>query len=226
MKVAAALFALCISTSPARAELTMMVSGDKEPSMSLKGTVTLSGNDVPALSKSTATINGNLIEVTTPGEGGSEQPVVLRGALLKAKLTESSFTGYVALGDNPYLAKIDDPEVEELIEINGGQTVSGHITEISQAGVKISERTIPFNQISRLCSPTIFEFSCPIATEVKPEGESYKSTSASMELKRTTSIDKKNKSGKRCCQFPPLMAPTKKQKKEGGGHHIHIIIPI
>jgi hypothetical protein len=210
---------------PAFCELNVKMIGEKNPSVAVEGTIAISGDDVPALQKCTATIKGNIIEVAVPDSSGST--IALRGAIIKSELAPGMFKGYVALSDHPYLAKIDDPEVEELIEVRGGGVVSGHITEITADGVKIGGQTIPLSAISRICSPTIFEFSCAIASAMKTVGNGFEGRSEEMQLQRTTAINKEKKQGekKRCCKFPPLTVPGK-GKGKGGGHHIHIIIPI
>lgn len=222
--------AVCIglvAVSPALAALDLKFVGGNDSNVAVKGTVDLSGDDVPALKKCTATINGNVVEVAVPdGEGG--KTIALQGAIIKSELTSGVFKGYIAFNDHPYLAKIDDPEVEELIEVKGGRVVSGHITEISAAGVKVGDQTIPLNSISRICSPTIFGFTCAIASQAKEVGQGFEGRSDEMQLERTTSIntDDKNKGKKRCCKFSPIVPPTKGKGKGHGGHHIHIVIPI
>jgi hypothetical protein len=226
------IFALLLSfftehIPPASAELNVKLVGAKTQSVSAEGTVGLFGDDVPALKNSVATINGNIIEVTVPDPEGSDKTTTLRGAIIKSELSAGAFTGYIAINDNPYLVKVDDPEVEELIEVVGGGIVSGKITEITANGVKIGDQLIPLAAISRICSPTIFQFTCAIASQMNNVVDGFEGRSKEMQLQRTTSLDKskKNPAAKRCCKFPPLIAPGK-GKGKGGGHHIHIIIPI
>lgn len=230
MKAAVTAFAgvMLLAAPAALAQLNLTVSGDAEKKVALKGTVMIDGDDVPALRKARATITGNVVEMSVPGSAGAH-PVVLTGAIIKSELTRTKFTGYMAVSDHPFLAEVDDPNVEELIEVEGGQVIKGRITQISAAGATIGDRTIPLDKISRICSPTIFQFVARLSTTEEPgEGGRLTASATAMQLERTTSVDKskgKSGTGKRCCQFPPLTAPVQK-KKEGGGHHIHIIIPI
>jgi hypothetical protein len=226
-KIAALAFCLLLQSSlPSNAELSFKMVGEKSPDVAVQGTINLSGDDVPALQECVATIKGNIVEVSVPDKEDGEKNVTLRGAIIKSELSAGTFKGYIAINDNPYLAKIDDPDVEELIEVTGGGIVSGKITEISANGVKIGDQTIPLSAIARICSPTIFEFSCAIASEMKNVAAGFEGRSQEMRLQRTTSIaDGKKRSQKRCCKFPPLTVPGK-GKGKGGGHHIHIIIPI
>jgi hypothetical protein len=225
--IAALVFCLTLQFSrPSNAELTFKMVGEKSPDVAVQGTIKLSGEDVPALQECVATIKGNIVEVSVPTREGGDRNVTLRGAIIKSELSAGTFKGYIAINDDPYLATIDDPDVEELIEVTGGGVVRGKITEISTNGVKIGDQTIPLSVIARICSPTIFEFSCAIASEMKNVAAGFEGRSQELRLQRTTSIaDEKKGSQKRCCKFPPLTVPGK-GKGKGGGHHIHIIIPI
>src|SRR5437868_13999733 len=127
-------------TSVANAEVTVKISGEKEPTTTIEGSVDVSADDSPLLKGSIATIHGNTLEIHLKESAArGDVPGVLQGMILKPELSSNELKGYLALTPSTALTKIDDPDVEELIEVEGGQLVSGRITQISDDAVQIGE---------------------------------------------------------------------------------------
>ena len=215
---------------PGGAEVTVTVTDiNKAPDIHIEGQVTVKADDVHVLQGTSAQIDGNTVNIVMTKPGSTEPTRVLSGVIIKSMVTPVNFKGYVVFQGGPGLVEIDDPDVEEMIEIQGGQLVSGHIAQVDQRTVKIGNRELPMSQISRLCSPRIFMIDCMLAAKTGLPTDTYEGNAASMKFTPTTSLPKDGQvakagdSQKRCCQLPPLVMPPLSKKKSG---HVHIVIPL
>lgn len=223
-------FAFAAST--AYGEISVSITG-KEPEVVLQGEASISAEDLPGMEGTTAEIHGNTVQFKN--KAGA---VVLEGAILKPQLGRDSFTGYVALQKGSAMVTVDDPNIEELIDVEGQGLVNGRITEISSESVTIGDKKFPLGKIGRLCSPRILQFACALKPK-KEEEYNFQANATKISFKPTTTrmTEKEAKESKlaglikRCCKLPPLPPPPPPPKKgkgkgKGAGHHtIHIYLP-
>jgi len=214
---------------PAGAAVTVKVSGGAAPEVNVEGSAAVTAADIAVMQGSFAAIAGNTLELQAKEPGSEKLSTIVSGTIIKSQLTQSELKGYVAFLSGPSLIAIDDPAVDEMIEIEGGQLVSGHITQMSSEAIKIGEQEVPVAKITRLCSPRIFEFVCPFVKVAS--SDAFEGSAPQITLKPTTSPyqGKKNESEvganqKRCCNFAKV-APVVTAKKKGG-FHIPIIIVV
>lgn len=220
-------FVLVGCLSPAGAEISVTVSGGETPTTTIEGNVAVQEVGTPVLQGAVASLNGNSLEIQVKGDA-DKTSAALSGLIVKSELTRNELKGFVAFKAGTALAQIDDPSVEEMIEVEGGKLVTGHLSEIGETAVKINDQEVSLSQISRLCSPRIYAFVCPLVAVASPSDGSFAATGGQIKLSRTTSRLKEgtdtDSSAKRCCRMPPIPVVVPKGKK--GGHHIHIVIPI
>ncbi len=214
-----------LTAASALPEVVVKVSGE-QPTTTIEGTAPIASQGIDALKNAIAEFHGNSVDITIPGQDASGAVEVMSAVILKPVLTSLELSGYLVITKTTAsLTKIDDPDIEELIEVAGGGTISGHITQISDEAVTIDNKPVPLNKISRICSPRIFAFSCPLSGGKDKLEDGFEARACELDFQHTTQlVTAASGEKKRCCKFPPLLVPPIKPK--GGHHHIHIIVPI
>lgn len=162
------------------------------------------------------------IDVRVPQAGTDIKKTALSGAIFDTTVVKHGKTctvnGMAYFSQGSSMTAIDDPDCEELISVEGGETVQGKIVSINHETVTINSngqtREIPVRQIKRICSSRIYKFSMTVPAGADPANIS--ANAANIKFTETTHRCKKNE---RQASAPNDKHPVTKNKRRccGGG---------
>jgi hypothetical protein len=138
------------------------------------------------------------IDIRVPQAGTGVKKTALSGAIFSANLVPHGKTctvsGLAYFSQGSSMTAVDDPDCEELISVEGGETVQGRIVSINHEVVTINTngqtREIPVRQIKRICSPRVYKFAMTVPAGADPANIS--ASSANIRFTETTHRCKKN----------------------------------
>jgi hypothetical protein len=198
---------------------------------SVEGSVPVNKVGDLMLTDASAIIKGNVIDVESKDTSGVKK-TVLSGVVFKTKVTgtgaTAKLTGLAYFRQGTSLGEIDDPEAEELIDIEDGGVVGGKIVAVNRDELVMStpagERRVPVDKLKRVCSPKVYSFSMPLVAGAKIDlNQQFQADAKQIKFERTaapcTSKQKKaaeaqGRHPKLCCHgflvavVPPKEAPA------------------
>jgi len=223
MSVLMTLDGLC-STLPVSAAMVNYTPKDTKSGGTFEGEVGVKHVGPVKLTGGLAVVRNNVIDVEVPQEGTSVKKTVLSGVMLQSKVqgsgNQAKVSGFVYFRQGPSLTVIDDPDTEELIDIEGGGTVTGKITSINNNEVEIATKTgvkrVGISDVRKMCSPRIYSFVMPLAAQAPISGDqAFQANADQIQFTPTAHPCKKRREGeptktasgqpRQCCFEPVAM---------------------
>ncbi|MBI4534283.1 MAG: hypothetical protein HY711_10105 [Candidatus Melainabacteria bacterium] len=147
-------------------------------------------------------LKGSVIDVEGVPEGATKKATVLSGVVFNAKVTGTGksrrLSGYAYFRQGPSLTAIDDPATEEMIDVEDGGVVGGHILAVNHERIEMQTptgvREVSVEKIRRICSPRIFAFTMPVAVASPvATGQGFQGECSQIKFERTAKACRRTK---------------------------------